>query len=179
MDDANSVIKFWRDAGPKLLFSKNDEFDRDMERQFGALHKRAAAGELADWRNQPDSALALILLLDQFSRNLFRNDPGAFLQDALALDIAKFSLDQEYDTKVEPSIGLFFYMPFMHSESLADQQHCVRLFHATGLEENLKFAILHRDIIARFGRFPHRNKVLNRSTSASEKLFLDAGGFSG
>ena len=179
MSDASAVLEFWRDAGPELWFSKDDEFDRAMDQQFGPLHKRAASNELASWEKQPESALALILLLDQFSRNLYRNDPGAFAQDALALRIAKTSLDREFDLAVEPEIRQFFFLPFMHSESLRDQNRCVHLFHATGLADNLKFAILHRDIIVRFGKFPHRNKVLSRPTSAAEQAFLDDGGFSG
>ena len=179
MSDAAAVLKFWRDAGPKAWFSKDDAFDQIIADKFVALHRRAAANELKEWENQPDSALALVLVLDQFSRNLFRDDPKTFAQDALALDIARSALENGFDSKVDPLISYFFYMPFMHSESLADQNHCVHLFHAAGLADSLSHAIVHRDIIARFGRFPHRNNVLSRSTSAAEQKFLEAGGFSG
>lgn len=179
MSDAASVLEFWLDAGPKTWFSKSDTFDASIKQQFGALHEKAASNELSDWENEPDSALALILILDQFSRNLFRNDARAFAQDALCLRITKSALSHEFDRKVDPPVKQFFYMPFMHSESIIDQRHCVSLFHAAGFLENLKFAILHRDIIERFGQFPHRNSVLGRPTSPAERSFLDGGGFSG
>ncbi len=179
MSDAASVLEFWQNAGPKTWFSKSDAFDTSIKQQFGALHEKAAANELSSWESQPDSVLALILILDQFSRNLFRNDARAFAQDELCLKITKSALSLEFDTKVDPSVKQFFYMPLMHSESILDQRHCVSLFHAANLPDNLKYAILHRDIIERFGQFPHRNSVLGRPTSPAERAFLDGGGFSG
>jgi uncharacterized protein (DUF924 family) len=179
MSDAASVLEFWQNAGPKTWFSKSDAFDASIKQQFGALHKKAAANELSSWENQPASTLALILILDQFSRNLFRNDARAFAQDELCLRITKSALSREFDTKVDPPVKQFYYMPLMHSESILDQRHCVSLFHAASLPDNLKFAILHRDIIERFGRFPHRNSALGRPTSPTELSFLDGGGFSG
>ncbi len=179
MGDAEAVVKFWSDAGPKLWFSKNADFDRRMQKQFGSLHERAARGELDDWANQANSALALILLLDQFSRNLYRNDARAFAQDEAALKITRQALERGFEKQVDGPLQPFFLMPFMHSESLADQNECVSRFETVGNEDNLKFAIVHRDIIARFGKFPHRDKVLGRSTSAEEQAFLDGGGFSG
>lgn len=179
MSDAASVLEFWLNAGPKTWFSKDDAFDASIKQQFDALHERAAANELSGWENEPDSSLALILVLDQFSRNLFRNDARAFAQDALCLKISKSALSREFDTKVDPQVRQFFYMPLMHSESILDQRHCVSLFHAANMPDNLKYAILHRDIIERFGHFPHRNSVLGRPTSPAERSFLDGGGFSG
>ncbi len=179
MSDAAMVLEFWLNAGPKAWFSKNDAFDASIKQQFGALHEKAASNELSAWEDQPDSALALILLLDQFSRNLFRNDARAFAQDELCLKIAKSALSRKLDTRVDPAAKQFFYMPLMHSESIADQRHCVRLFHAANMPGSLKFAILHRDIIERFGQFPHRNSVLGRPISPAERSFLDGGGFSG
>ena len=179
MSEAASVLEFWQNAGPKAWFAKSDEFDTSIRQQFGVLHEKAASNELSAWEDQPDSALALILILDQFSRNLFRNDARAFAQDELCLKIAKSSLSQNFDAKVDPSLKQFYYMPLMHSESILDQRHCVRLFHAANLPDNLKFAILHRDIIERFGQFPHRNSVLGRPISPTERSFLDGGGFSG
>ncbi len=179
MGDALRVIKFWTDAGPKFWFAKDNEFDRQMSQKFRELHTRAAGGELDDWVNDPERALALILVLDQFSRNLFRDDAGAFAQDAAALKIANHSLEKGFDGQVDAQLRQFFYMPFMHSESIDDQQRCVELFEAKGGADSIKFAIIHRDIIARFGRFPHRNRVLGRTTSPEEQAFLDDGGFSG
>ena len=179
MSEAAAVLEFWLNAGPKTWFSKNDEFDASIKQQFGALHKKAASNELSDWENEADSALALILILDQFSRNIFRNNADAFAQDALCLKIAKFALSQNFDTRVDPSVRQFFYMPLMHSESILDQRHCVGLFHAANMPDGLKFAILHRVIIERFGQFPHRNSVLDRPTSPVERSFLGGGGFSG
>jgi len=179
VSDAARVLEFWQNAGPKLWFSKDDAFDASIKQQFGALHEKAAANELSNWESEPDSALALILILDQFSRNLFRNDARAFAQDELCLRITKSVLSNEFDAKVDPSVKQFFYMPLMHSESILDQRHCVSLFHAAEMPDNLKYAILHRDIIERFGQFPHRNSVLGRPTSPAERSFLDGGGFSG
>jgi len=179
MSEADAVLTFWKDAGPKMWFTRDDGFDRDILMRFGALHQKAAAGKLADWQNEADSALALILVLDQFSRNLFRDDARSFAQDRQGLQVAKSFIAKGFYSQVDPSLGQFFYMPLMHSESILDQQACVCLFHATGRAENLKYAILHRDIIARFGRFPHRNKVLGRATSSAEQAYLDEGGFSG
>ncbi len=179
MSKATRVIKFWSDAGPKFWFAKDDEFDRQMKVQFGRLHAQAAKGELEGWANDPASALALILILDQFSRNLYRDDARAFAQDAAALKIAGESLDKGFDHQVDTKLQQFFYMPFMHSESIDDQKRCVELFKAKGGEDSIKYAVIHRDIIARFSRFPHRNKVLGRTTSPEEQAFLDDGGFSG
>ena len=179
MSKASDVVEFWLNAGPKAWFSKNAEFDASLDDQFGGLLKKASSNELSAWENEPESALALILLLDQFSRNLFRNDARAFSQDPWCLKIAKSSLENGFDARVNPALRQFFFMPLMHSESILDQRHCVQLFHAVNLPDNLKYAILHRDIIERFGRFPHRNAVLGRPTSLAEQAFLDAGGFSG
>jgi uncharacterized protein (DUF924 family) len=178
MNDAAAVLEFWLNAGLKTWFSKSDKFDAAIRQQFGALHKKASLNELSAWQNEPASALALILILDQFSRNLYRDDARAFAQDELCLKIAKSTLAKGFDTQFELPIRSFFYMPFMHSESILDQRHCVRLFHAVDVPDNLKFAILHRDIIIRFGQFPHRNSVLGRPTSTAERSFLDNGGFS-
>jgi uncharacterized protein (DUF924 family) len=173
------VVAFWRDAGQKKWFNKDEAFDREIAERFGALHAEAAAGKLSDWAGSPEGALALILLLDQFSRNLFRGSPQTFAQDARALEVARESLDAGFDKEVEPELRMFFYMPFMHSEAIADQQRCVSLFHSLSGGEALKHAHEHEQIIRRFGRFPHRNAVLGRHTSTAEQSFLDGGGFAG
>ncbi len=179
MHSSNDVLEFWLNAGPKAWFSRSDIFDASLNEKFGPLLERAAAKELKSWEDEPDSALALVIVLDQFSRNLFRNDARAFAQDSLCLGIAKSALEKGFDLRVEPQLRQFFLMPLMHSESIHDQRRCVALFHAVNMPDNLKFAILHRDIIERFGHFPHRNSLLGRATSSAEQAFLDGGGFSG
>lgn len=178
-EQAQKVVEFWQKIGPEGWFSKNDEVDREIVDGFSELHKRAAARELDGWKEDPESCLALILVLDQFSRNMFRDDARAFATDGYAVELAEYAIDKGYPAKVPGNLATFLYMPFMHSERIGDQQRCVLLMHAAGAGENVKYAIIHRDIIARFGRFPHRNKVLGRNTTPAEQAFLDGGGFSG
>jgi uncharacterized protein (DUF924 family) len=173
------IVAFWRKAGPKKWFVKDDAFDAAIRQRFGALHTQAAAGEKDDWAATPEGALALLLLLDQFSRNLFRGTPQAFAQDERARWIARQAIEAGFDQAVDPAFRTFFYLPFEHSESIADQERCVRLSHALADAEALRYARLHEEIIHRFGRFPHRNKVLGRHTTPAEQAFLDSGGFSG
>lgn len=177
--EAADVVGFWRDGGEKKWFNKDEAFDREIAERFGALHAQATAGKLSGWADSPEGALALILLLDQFSRNLFRGTPQAFAQDAMALEVARKALDAGFERQVGPKLRLFFYMPFMHSEAIADQRRCVSLFHCLSGSEGLKHAQEHEKIIRRFGRFPHRNALLGRHTSTAEQAFLDGGGFAG
>jgi uncharacterized protein (DUF924 family) len=128
---------------------------------------------------QPESTLALLIVLDQFPRNMFRNDARTFTADPLALAIAKRALAAGHDSGMTLTDRQFMYLPFEHSEQLADQDHAVALFRATGDPDLLKWAELHADIVRRFGRFPHRNAVLGRATTAEEQAFLDDGGFKG
>jgi uncharacterized protein (DUF924 family) len=176
---AHEVIDFWKSIGPKGWFTRDDAIDAAMAEQFGDTHADAAAHKLDAWRAKPDSALALVLLLDQFSRNLFREDGRAFAQDAYALEVAQEALSNGFDPLVDAQIHHFFYMPFMHCESILGQRRCIALFQAIGSEESLKFARIHHDVIARFGRFPHRNSVVDRHTTPAEQAFLDEGGFGG
>ncbi|MCF1504361.1 DUF924 family protein [Afifella sp. H1R] len=175
----HDVIAFWREAGPEKWFKKSDAFDREIDERFGALHEAASKGALEDWAETPNGALALILLLDQFSRNLNRQRPEAFANDAAALRLARKALSEGYENQVPADVAKFFVMPFMHSESLPDQDRCVALSHRLDKAGTLSFALEHRDIIRRFGRFPHRNAVLGRHTSPAERRFLKEGGFSG
>lgn len=172
------VLAFWRDAGQDKWFAKSDGFDQEIEGRFAGLYREAAAGRHDDWAGTPEGALALILLFDQFSRNLFRGSAETYAQDAKAREIARRAIEAGFD-KVEPAMRQFFYLPFMHSEAIADLDRCVMLAHALGDAETLKFARHHRDIVRRFGRFPHRNRILGRESSAAEQAFLDGGGFSG
>jgi uncharacterized protein (DUF924 family) len=176
---AREVLAFWREAGPEKWFVKDDGLDTEIRRRFLATHEAAARGELAQWERVPDGALALVILLDQFPRNMFRGDKRTFATDALALAAAQAAIAHGFDRQVEPELRTFFYVPFMHSERLADQERCVALYRAVGDDYSLKFAEEHADIIRRFGRFPHRNAVLARATTPEEQAFLDSGGFAG
>jgi uncharacterized protein (DUF924 family) len=173
------VLVFWFDAGPQKWFTKADDFDAEIRARFLPTYEAAVGGQLAAWEATPEGALALIIVLDQFPRNMFRGSPRTFATDATALAAAKRAIARGFDQQLEPRKRNFFYLPFMHSEDLADQQRCVELARAAGDPNTLKFAELHLDIIRRFGRFPHRNPVLGRATTAEEQAFLDGGGFTG
>jgi uncharacterized protein (DUF924 family) len=173
------IVAFWRGLGFEKWFAKDEAFDSDLRERFGALHARAAAGELDDWATSPEGALVLLLLLDQFSRNIHRGTPQAFAQDEKARELARQAVAAGFDRQVEESLRVFFYLPFMHSESIIDQERSVALCHSLANPGSLPYARDHERIIRRFGRFPHRNPVLGRHTTPAERAFLDAGGFSG
>jgi uncharacterized protein (DUF924 family) len=174
-----AVLSFWRQAGADKWFEKDAAFDEDIRRRFLETYEAAAAGQLGDWEDTPAGSLALAIVLDQFPRNMFRGSPRAFAADPLACAVADRALARGFDHKVDPVERQFFYLPFEHSESMADQERCCALFRATGDAELLKWAELHADIIRRFGRFPHRNRLLGRVSTPEEQAFLDGGGFSG
>jgi uncharacterized protein (DUF924 family) len=155
----------WFGGDEKLDELIRDRFLELYEQQKGSFHVEAA--------NDARTALAAVILFDQFSRNLYRRQAAAFGTDALALGISRRALDKGWDAELSADEKPFIYMPFMHSEILADQERCVDLFRALGNENSLKYAIEHRDIVAKFGRFPHRNKALGRETSADEQAFLE------
>ena len=173
------ILDFWLAAGPKKWWKKSDAFDAEIARRFGGIHRRAAVGELDDWAATPDGALALILVLDQFSRNLCRNSPLAFAMDEKCVAIVRAQMKVGNDRKMHPETGHFCYLPLMHSEVLADQELCIEEMTRLDNKPSLRSAIRHRDIIDEFGRFPHRNKVLGRQATAAEQAFLDGGGFAG
>jgi uncharacterized protein (DUF924 family) len=173
------VIAFWREAGPDRWYERNQAFDAEVRRRYLALWRNAAAGELAAWEQSDDGALALVIVLDQFPRNMFRGDARAYSSDAMACDVASRAIDRGTDARVAGDLREFLYLPLMHSEHLADQLRCVDLFRAAGRTDNLKYAEDHAAIIRRFGRFPHRNRILGRPTTPEEQAFLDEGGFSG
>ena len=181
----SGVLAFWREAGRERWYIRDDAFDAEVRRRFLALWQEAAAGDLASWEDSDDGALALVIVLDQFPRNMFRGTSQAFASDTLARDVARRAIDRGVDTRVDPALLEFLYLPFMHSEHLPDQLHCVALFQGAGNSdkadnaENLKYAREHADIIRRFGRFPHRNRVLGRTSTEEEQAFLDSGGFAG
>ncbi|NWG24843.1 MAG: DUF924 family protein [Pseudorhodoplanes sp.] len=173
------IVAFWREAGPDKWFERDDGFDAAIRERFLETHEAAASGALAAWEGNAEGALALLILLDQFPRNMFRGTPRAFATDARARAIADRAIAQGFDTAVAPQMRSFFYLPFMHSEKLADQERCVALYRAAGDQDGLKYADEHADIIRRFGRFPHRNVILGRTSTPEEKAFLEGGGFSG
>jgi uncharacterized protein (DUF924 family) len=173
------VLAFWRGAGPDKWFKKDAAFDAEIVQRFHSLWEVAAAGELAAWEATPDSALALVLVLDQFPRNMFRGSGRTYETDALARAVADRAIARGFDRQVPYDERQFFYLPFEHSENLADQERCLDLARAHGDDEFTKYAELHADIIRRFGRFPHRNAILARATSPEERAFLDEGGFAG
>lgn len=173
------ILAFWREAGRERWYARDDTFDAEIRRRFLAVWQKAAAGEFATWEASDDGALALVIVLDQFPRNMFRGTPQAFASDAQAREVARRAIARGVDGRVDPVLLEFLYMPFMHSEHLADQLHCIALFQGTGNAESLEYAHLHADIIRRFGRFPHRNQFLGRETTAEEQAFLDSGGFVG
>jgi uncharacterized protein (DUF924 family) len=177
------IVAFWRDAGPKAWFAKDEAFDAAIRTRFEALHLAAARGELAGWADTAEGVLALLLLTDQFPRNLYRGSAHAFATDAMARTVAARAVHDDLHLEVEPALRPFFILPFEHSEDIADQDCAVVLLEAhareTGDEETLKWARIHRDIIERFGRFPHRNAAMGRETTPEEQAFMDEGGFTG
>ncbi|MGE5616693.1 MAG: DUF924 family protein, partial [Bacillota bacterium] len=182
----DDVLDFWfgsRDArGPARpeWFRRDEAFDAEIRRRFGALHSRAASGELDSWRANPESLLALVVVLDQFSRNLYRDDPRAFAQDDYARDCADGALARGDDLGLRPVERQFFYMPFEHSEDLQDQERAVDLMRSLEAFEETRgltqWAERHRDVIRRFGRFPHRNRILGRASTPEETAFLEQPG---
>ena len=175
---APTVVEFWCAAGPTLWFAKNAGFDRRFRETFLPLHEAAARGELAEWAATAHGALALLLLLDQFPRNAFRGTPRMYATDPLAREVARSAIAAGHDQHVAAELQLFFYLPFAHSEHPADQDRSVALVARLG-QPHLSHAERHRDIIRRFGRFPHRNPLLGRAMTAQEQQFLDEGGYAG
>jgi uncharacterized protein (DUF924 family) len=178
MASAGEIVRFWRDAGPKAWFMKNEAFDGRC-RGFELEHHAAARRELAHWETDAEGALALVLLLDQIPRNIFRGGAHAFATDPLAQGVALRALERGFDAATDSELRFFFYMPLEHAEDLAMQERCLVLMEALGNAEYTRFAKLHRDIIARFGRFSHRNPLLGRTSTAEELAFLAEGGFAG
>lgn len=171
--DSQAVLEFWfQELGPKQWFAKDSTLDRTIASRFADLQARAARCELWEWRTSPHGRLAEIIVLDQFSRNIHRDDPRAFACDPLALALAQEAVAAGADEDLTAPERAFLYMPYMHSESSAIQAISLRLFNQPGLEYNHKFAIDHKAIIDRFGRYPHRNRVLGRISTQEELAFL-------
>lgn len=173
------ILGFWRQAGPAKWFAKNAAFDDSIRLKFEPVHHRAARGEYDAWAATAEGALALLILLDQFPRNLYRNSGHAFATDGKARAVARAAVEAGFHLQVERELRGFFVVAFEHSEDLADQDYALAIAAELDDQETLRWAEVHRDIIVRFGRFPHRNPALGRTTTAEEQAFLDEGGFGG
>ena len=167
------VIKFWfEDVPAEKRFAKDEALDQEIKEKFEELYWQLAACEHPDWQDSAEGSLASIIVLDQFSRNIFRGSPQAFALDPLALNIAQYAIKKGFDQELNPEKRSFLYMPFMHSESKKIHEAALKLFESLGRELNLKYEIKHKEIIDRFGRYPHRNEVLGRTSTPEEKEFL-------
>jgi uncharacterized protein (DUF924 family) len=176
---ADDVLGYWRALGPQRWFVKDAAIDAEIRDKFQNLHAAAIEGLLGHWEDEASGALAHVIVLDQFPRNMFRGSAAAFAADPLARAAAGRAIDRGFDRQTAKEERPFFYLPYMHSETLADQERCCELCRAAEDEGTLKYAELHADLIRRFGRFPHRNVVLGRVTTPEEQAFLDGGGFGG
>lgn len=170
---SEDIIEFWfREANPENWFARNEVFDQTVRRRFSEVHAAAARCELENWRRSAEGRLAEVIVLDQFSRNLFRDSALAFACDSLALALAQEAVRTGADWGMTSAQKAFLYMPYMHSESQLIHEQAVRLFSQSGLEYNLEFELKHKAIIDRFGRYPHRNALLERESTSEELLFL-------
>ncbi len=166
------VVAFWREAGRERWFTKDEAFDALCRERFLPTYEAAARGDLNDWELVPDGALAVVLLLDQFPRNMFRGTKAVYRTDSAALMAADRAIEKGYDRQVDGTLRRFFYLPFMHSEELRHQERSVALNEATGDADLAKWAHHHHDIVRRFGRFPHRNAILGRESTPEELAYL-------
>jgi len=177
--DSEAIIEFWfNEITPKQWFVKDLSFDQMIQDRFSEVHKAATAGELFGWRETVEGCLAEIIVLDQFSRNMFRDQPCAFAFDTIALVLAQQAVELGLDKELSPKKRSFLYMPYMHSESQLIHEQAVILFDQPGLEDNLRFEYRHKEIIDRYGRYPHRNEILSRISTTDELVFLESPGSS-
>lgn len=171
---ADDIIDFWfKEIEPKQWWVKDPAFDKEIKSRFLDIYKKAAVGELVNWRYKPLSSLAEIIVLDQFPRNMFRDKKRAFATDPLAVVLSQVAIEKGFDQELDPGKRSFLYMPLMHSESKEIHKVAEFLFSAAGLEHNYEFELKHKAIIDRFGRYPHRNKILGRRSSKAEIEFLN------
>lgn len=172
-ESPQSLVEFWfSDTVRPFWFRSTPAFDCQLRDRFQIVWQQAATGELDSWAETAEGALALVVILDQFPLNIYRGEARSFSTEARARDIAALAVENRLDASLPDEQKAFLYMPFMHSETLADQDRSVALYRATGLEHNLKFAQHHREIVRRFGRFPHRNKILGRPSTEEEQAYL-------
>ncbi|TMP60867.1 DUF924 domain-containing protein [Pseudoalteromonas sp. S1610] len=169
----NKIIDFWfNELEPKQWWQKDDRLDAQIKTRFCELHHQASVSELFDWRESAIGSLAEIIVLDQFSRNIYREKPASFACDALALALAQAAIAKGFDKELTDEQRVFLYMPFMHSESKLIHKEAVKLYKALGIKNNLDFEYQHKAIIDRFNRYPHRNKILGRDSTKEELEFL-------
>lgn len=168
------ILNFWfSEEISKKHWIKDENFDAEIREKFSSLHKQAIQGELNEWEENAESSLALVILLDQFSRNMFRGKPEAFSTDAQSLRVAKNAVSKGFDKNLKDDQRAFFYLPYMHSENIEDQKECVRLFAGKDTyKKNHNFALAHLEVIEKYGRFPHRNKILGRENTPEEEIYL-------
>lgn len=176
-DDAISVLKFWWAAGPSAWFASDPAFDQACSDHLLELHEKAAAGGLDGWEETPHGTLALLILLDQIPRNIFRRTPRAFATDGKALAIAERAVEKGFPDAFPTDVRAFFYLPFEHAEDIDAQTRSVDLFRTLKNKDLDYYALVHMDAIRRFGRFPHRNAFLGRTSTPEEVAYLEAGGF--
>jgi uncharacterized protein (DUF924 family) len=174
-----SILDFWHsDEIKKAWFASTPELDAQILNQYESLWQKATQGELEDWKNTADGSLALIILLDQFPLNMFRSTPQSFSSEQQAISVCYHAIKEGFDQEIMQQSGTeriaFLYMPLMHSEKITDQDNAVKYFVATGIEGNIHFAKHHREIIRKYGRFPHRNAILGRENSVTEDLYLES-----
>lgn len=175
----NDVLDFWfNEIDPSSWWQKDRQFDRTIAARFGQLHRAATKGELAPWRDTPEGRLAEIIVLDQFSRNIYRDQAAAFAHDSMAVVLAQEAVRAGADKALPIEQRGFLYMPLMHSESLPIHDQAMELFNQPGLEGNYDAELKHRAIIEKFGRYPHRNAILGRESTAEELGFLKTPGSS-
>jgi uncharacterized protein (DUF924 family) len=177
-DEARALVDFWRDAGPEMWFAKDPAFDVEFRDRFAAAYCRAAQGALNTWTVSAEGALALVLLLDQYPRNSFRGTPWMYATDSMARLVAEQALALGHWSRVPADVAMFLLLPFGHSERLEDQERSVTLAEAF-VPESAQHARHHRDVVRRFGRFPHRNTILGHTTTPEEAAYLADGGYSG
>ena len=175
MPNSDDILDFWfAEEMRTKWFASTPQLDATIRDQYERVWEAAMRGELEGWLDRPEGCLALAIILDQFPLNMFRGTPKGFASEAKSRDVARHAIDHSYDKQIDAARLAFLYMPFMHSENLVDQDLSVQLFEAAGLENNLRFAQHHRDIVRRFGRFPHRNAILGRVSTPQELAYLNS-----
>lgn len=175
--DASDIIKFWQDAGPEKWFVNDQAFDAQIQALYSDAPEEALNGTYDEWLGIPEKSLALILILDQFPRNLYRNNAKAYSYDEAAKQKASNIIAKGFDQSFALPLKRFFYLPYMHSEKLEDQLYCIELCEKANDPDGVKFGQIHLDVIEKFNRFPHRNEVLGRDSTTEELEFLKQGGF--
>ncbi len=181
MDNPEDILSFWLDeVGPSGWYAVDDDLDQKIRDRFMPTWEKAMEGSFAQWLTYPSGALAYIILMDQFSRNMFRGEGKAFASDKMGLAAAKQAIHLKWDMRIDEPARQFFYLPLMHSENLCDQDRCVRLMKdrmPNGGDSNLLHAKAHREVIRMFGRFPYRNEALKRNSTTPEKAYVAEGGY--